>query len=295
MNINNFLHKENLNTLWDVISDEHIFKTLNRDAQNQLLNIFSTNIKGFFENEKTKTTKLVEINKKYIVLILNYIKTNFSQVVHNKIKIYDEDAHVKELITYEEIQHDRKSQIEKDFVKLQDEFTNSMALNVPEVPEFADNYKDKPITEMDKIIKEMTAKRNYEIEEINRGYQEYNSLNNTSNWLKSQETSIKTEKFIPPKVEEKTLKYLNIEQTDLEPQIVSPKKNVTWGEDIDVYSKLAGKDDLEENIFKKLKKVDTSTTEDRITKLESGLDILNKRMDLIVDLLTKQNKQNLST
>ena len=31
MNINNFLTKENVNTLWDVISDEEIFKFLSRD------------------------------------------------------------------------------------------------------------------------------------------------------------------------------------------------------------------------------------------------------------------------
>ena len=87
MNHSNFLHKENVNTLWDVISDEHMFKALNRDSQSQVLQVFSNNIKGFFENEKTKTTSLIEMNKKYIVLILNYIKNNFAEQKHNKIKI----------------------------------------------------------------------------------------------------------------------------------------------------------------------------------------------------------------
>jgi hypothetical protein len=306
MHITNFLNKENVNTLWDVISDEDLFKSLHRDAQSQILHVFSSNIKGFFENEKTKTNNLIEINKKYMVLILNYIKNNFSRQAHNKIRIYEETP-VKELITYEEIQNDRQSQFEKDLGKLQEEFTNSMTLPVPEVPKFADNYKDAPISEMDKMIKEMTAKRNYDVEQINRNNQEFINLangNNTNNWLTPQETSIKTDKFTSQIIEEtpqnnKKLKYLNIEQP---PDI--PKKNVTWGENTNYHTK----DELEENIFKKLKKVGLEkndekndsyiynatntvkiTAEDRITHLENGLAVLNNKMDLLIDLL-KQNK-----
>lgn len=299
MQINSFLTKENVNTLWDVISDEDIFKSLHRDAQSQVLNVFSTNIKGFFENEKTKTNNLVEINKKYIMLILNYIKTTFSQQKHNKIKILEESP-VKESITYEEIQNVRKSQFEKDLGRLQEEFTNSMTLPVPEVPTFADKYEDTPISEMDKMIKEMTAKRNYEVEQINRNYQD---ANNVANWLQPQETSIKTEKFVPLKEEplqnSKKIKYLNIGQHE-NVEGSSPKKNVTWGEDTDIFLETDNKDELDANIFKKLKKVSNAsenvnssindiTNESRITKLESGLDILNQKVDLIIDLL-KQNK-----
>ena len=299
MNHSNFLHKENVNTLWDVISDEDLFKALNRDTQSQILQVFSSNIKGFFENEKTKTTNLVEMNKKYIVLILNYIKNNFANQKHNKIKIYEE-APVKELITYEEIQNDRKSQFEKDLGKLQEEFTNSMTLPVPEVPVFADHYEETPISEMDKMIKEMTAKRNYEVEQINRSHLEFNNNNNNnnsnSNWLKPQETSIKTEKFMPQTSAEtnsstpsnqKRFKFLNIEE---EPS--SPKKTVTW--DIESTTKDNNiKDEQEENIFKKLKKVSSSepsnTNDQRLTHLEKEITQLNQKMDIIIHLL-KQNK-----
>ncbi len=291
MQINSFLTKENVNTLWDVISDEDIFKSLHRDAQSQVLNVFSTNIKGFFENEKTKTNNLVEINKKYIMLILNYIKTTFSQQKHNKIKILEESP-VKESITYEEIQNVRKSQFEKDLGRLQEEFTNSMTLPIPEVPTFADKYEDTPISEMDKMIKEMTAKRNYEVEQINRNYQD---ANNVANWLQPQETSIKTEKFVPLKEEplqnSKKIKYLNIGQHE-NVEGSSPKKNVTWGKDKEIIEK----DEIEENIFKKLKKVGSpkenvqeNDNDNRITNLEKVVNNLNQKIDLLIDLL-KQNK-----
>ena len=304
MNINNFLNKENINTLWDVISDEEIFKFLSRDIQSKISNLFSNNIKGFFETERTKTNSLIDLNKKYILLILNHIKKSYPYQP-NKIKIYDElpvNEHitVKEHITVEEIQNDRKTQFEKDLQQRQQEFENIINVKVPPVPEFADKCEEIPISEMDKIIKEMTAKRNYDVEQINRNYSA--DVNQTNNWLMSQETSLKTEKLSPQKnKEEEKHKYsrfnfLNLEEVD-QNNIISPtKKNVTWGDNEEF-------DEVEENIFNKLKKVtkteassdniflslEEKPNEDRITNLESQIKTINNKMDLILDLL-KQNK-----
>ena len=194
MSINQFLHKDNISTLWDVISDEDMFKFQKRDSQEKIYQMFVNNIKGFYDVERSKTNNVVDINKKYILLILNYIKKNFSQSMPNKIRISKEEP-VKELITYEEIQNDRRSQFDRDYSRAQEEFTNAVTLKVPEVPTFADNYKETPIKEMDKILKEMTAKRNYEVEQITKKHQ--NDEEDVNSWLKPQETSLKTEKFTP--------------------------------------------------------------------------------------------------
>ena len=299
MKINNFFDKENINTLWDVISDEEIFKFLSRDIQTTVSNLFSNNIKGFFETERTKTNSLIDLNKKYILLILSHIKKNYPYQP-NKIKIYDE-LPVKENITAEEIQNDRKSQFEKDLQQRQQEFENSINVKVPPVPEFADKCEEIPISEMDKIIKEMTAKRNYDVEQINRNYSA--DVNQTNNWLKPQETSLKTEKLTPQKVNDEKeqsynsrFKFLNIEEVEPN-KIISPsKKNVTWKDNEEF-------DEVEENIFSKLKKVtkteassnnivlslEETSNEDRIINLESQIKTINNKMDLIFDLL-KQNK-----
>ena len=50
MSINSFLLEENIQTLWDVISDEEIFKFLSRDVQTDIANLFSKNIKGFYRS-----------------------------------------------------------------------------------------------------------------------------------------------------------------------------------------------------------------------------------------------------
>ena len=291
MNINTFLNKENINTLWDVISDEDMFKFLSRDIQSKVAQLFSNNVTGFFEIEKTKTSSLVDINKKYIMLILNHIKKTYTQQMPNKIKILDETP-VKEIITAEELHNERKSQFDKDLIKRQEEFENIMSVKAPPVPNFLDKYEDKPIGEMDKIIKDMTAKRNYDVEQITK-----NSVID-DNWLKPQETSIKSEKITkePQQINESRFKYLNIDSQQQSPT----KKNVTWGNNTETSDS-----ELEENLFKKLKKVkepereldninlnfvelnNNVSNEDKIKELQSEVKKLNSKLDMIIELLKK--------
>lgn len=301
MSSKTFLKSENISMIWDLITDEEIFKFLSRDIQNKVANLFTSNLKGFFESEIQHTNSLIDINKKYIMLILNYIKNNLSAQQPNKIKIHNEiipSTQQKELITYEEIQNDRKSQFEKDLNKRQEEFTNSMTIPVPKVPEFGDKNVDGPITEMEKIIKEMTAQRNYEVEQINKNYQ------HADNWLKSQETSVKNEKNLTPPVifseqnDYNKLRHIKIENEEI--SLISPekRKNVTWGEN----SEIENINLSEDNIFKKLKKINlnqpnivfeepiiNNSKEDRILNLENEVKSLNIKMDMLINLL-KQNK-----
>ena len=41
---------------------------------------------------------------------------------------------------------------------------------IPDTPIFNDNIDDKPITEMERAIKEMVEQRNYDMELINKSY-----------------------------------------------------------------------------------------------------------------------------
>jgi hypothetical protein len=289
MDINYFLNKENINTLWDVISDEAIFKFLSRDTQTKIYNLFSQNIKGFFEMERNRTNNLIDCNKKYILLISNHIKKKY-QNQPNKIKIFDEQP-TKDLITYEEIQNDRKSQFEKDLQQRQQDFENIMMVKTPQVPEFADKYEDAPIKEIDKIIKEMTNQRNYDVENLNHSY---NSDDQINNWLKSQETSLKTEKFTHQQKREEPLQS-KFKETDTNKIISQPKKNVSWGNKKEILNEIDEIDEInedEKNIFDKLKKLNNTneiltTNENRITELENQLKTINNKMDMIIDLLKK--------
>jgi len=205
----------------------------------------------------------------------------------SKIKIH-QDSETKEPITYEEIQNEKKTQFESEFTKRQEEFTSAMSLPTPEAPDFSDKFIDQPISEMDKIIKEMTEKRNYDVEQITRTHQ--TTIENADNWLKPQKTSIKSEKYLPPpQPNNNKLKYLNNDQ----------EKNVTWGQNEEFYIS-----DEEQDIFKKLKKVPSNlenitismnevennpkSIEDRLTYIEQTIDTYSIKIDQILTML--QNK-----
>lgn len=288
MSIKQFTQKQNIEMLWDIVSDEEIFRFLPPDNQHKISQVFINNIQGFYEVEKNKTTSLVELNKKYILLILNHIKRTYPYEP-SKIKIHNEQP-VKELITFEEIQNDRKSQFERDLNKRQAEFEDSINVKIPSVPDFTDKDADKPIKEMDKLVKEMLAQRNYEVEQINRTY------NEPDNWLKPQETSLKSEKFEPPKEKQEQqsqgnkFKFLNE---------LAPKKNVSFSNNDQIQMFTEIEDEEDDNIFAKLKKVNVPTKEeskpvimndeDRISKLERNMINLNEKMDKILYLLTQKN------
>ena len=305
MSINLFNTKDNIKMLWDVISDEDIFTFLTPDIQCKIYNLFLNNIQGFFEAERKKSNLLVDLNKKYILLILNHIKKTYPYQP-SKIKIYNEQPQLKELITFEEIQNDRKSQFEKDFNRRQEEFEDSMTLKAPPVPEFADKESDKPIKEMDKILKEMQAQRNYEVNQINRTY---NTSNQVDNWLKPQETSLKTEKFqnnvdnLEQSQNHSRFKFLNEIEPNLSPN--NAKKNVTFSDTAEINT-FQEPDEEDINIFSKLKKVDKkfsdkkednvkleiyepNINDDRIAKLERNVTNLNEKMDKIIALLSQRN------
>jgi len=297
MNTAGFLHQDNISTLWEVISDEEIFKFLPKDSQSKISQVFLNNIRGFFDTEKTKTTNLVDMNKKYIMLILSHIKQHFVPQMPNKIKISDEPT-TKELITYEEIQTDRQTQFEKDLTRRQDEFTRTMTLTAPQAPDFTDKLEDKPIEGMDRLIKEMTAKRNYEVEQINRNYT--SDVNQTSNWLKPQETSVKTDKFPAQQDTTSRFKFLNTDE-QLGSGGDQGKKNVTWGanKEISTTNSDSNDDELETNIFKKLKRVGPepatqnniqlslheNSQEDRLANMERQITALAAKMETLIQLL----------
>ena len=282
----NFLKEENLKLLWDVISDEDILKFQPKNYQEKIFQIFLINAKGFYELESKKPNNLVDMNKKYILLLLHHIKNTAINPSPNKIKILDEIPKIqaeKELITYEEIQNDKRSQFEKDLSKRQEEFSNFMKIDVPLAPDFTDKFSDSPISEMEKEIRDITAQRNYEIEEINRNH----VFQKPENWLKPQETSLKSEKGTIMSQHNNDISKNNTKN--------AIKKNVTWKENEIIKESI--KESIEKieiednNILKRLKKENTNTdTDSKINDLQNEVKNINEKINMILDLL--QNKLN---
>ncbi len=261
MQIQQFIQKDNINMLWEVISDEEIFRYLTRDLQESVYQLFLNNIQGFFNIEKIKTNSLVDLNKKYILLILNHIKKNYN-IQPNKIKIHNEP--IKENITFEEIQNNRLSKFEKDLNDRREEFDQFANIKPPPTPDFTDKDVDGPIKEMDKMLKEMQSQRKYEIEQINHSY---NASSEVDNWLKPQETSLK-----PNKTNENKK---NVSFNDIN-QIISSEVNDD--EDINIFSKL--KKNNGDNIKFELKEFDNKN---KFTELERQINDLKKELNQLID------------
>ena len=316
MSTRQFVSKNNITMLWEVINDEDIFKFHSRDIQEKIYQLFLNNIQGFFDSEKNKSNSLVDMNKKYIILILNHIKSNYPYQP-SKIKIHNEMPS-KESITYEEIQNERKSQFEKDYSRRQEDFEELITIKTPDVPDFSDKQTDRPIKEMEKILKEMQSHRNYEVEQINRTY---SNTSQVDNWLKPQETSLKNEKFQKNNSNvsvfeeanpsrDSRFKFLNELEEDTS---IKDKKNVSWGKNNEVFNiseniiKINQREE-DDNIFLKLKKVSEQKKNenikleikeitsdesipmlDKMLELERNVKSLNEKMDKLINLLINRN------
>lgn len=293
MLINDFLTKQNVSLIWEVIMDD-VLKNKPQEVIIKTNNIFNSNLKGFFDNEKQKSRNVMELNKKYISLIINYIDSNFPQKQHQQQQHQHKNLE-KELITHDDLQSDRMSQFDKKLNTIKQDFSNAMSLPVPEKPDFSDKL-DEPLTELELEIKKVMAQRNYDIEQINRNNQEdiNSNTNINTNWLKPQETSVKNEKINPlqqksniksspqqqqpqqPQQQQpqphQQIRYIKIDNDDLNNEIIqndvidinndnngkkiiSPKKQVSWNNTIEY------ENNIEDDFLKKLKTIKPSESQ----------------------------------
>ena len=322
MSINDFLTKGNVDLLWEVIIDDELFKNKPKELINQIGNMFAQNLRGFNESEKNNSNNLINMNKKFIELMLNrsYSIINFNK---NPIPLQKEKEKEKEkeLITSTDLLSDRMSQFEKELSQKQSEFTSAMSLPVPPVPKFSDNNLDGPMGEMDLAIKKALEQRNYDIEQLNKTL---SKSNQDSSWLKSQETSVKSEKLMPlNNVSQKSnvskinssnlntntneIKYIKIDQETIGNSIIkkdiidlNQKKHITWKDDNISLQMVDEKEEdnvFEDSIFRKLKKItpqsnnvesqDINIINNRMNILEDKLEGLNNKVDLIIQILQK--------
>lgn len=189
MSVNDFLSKNNVQLIWEILIDEDIFKNRTKDIITNIQISFNKIIKDFYDSEKNKYSDLMNMNKQFIKIILNYINKYFP-LKQNTTSISNIPYQNNSLITSEDIQQNRISQFEKELSIKQQEFTNAITLPVPPTPNFSDKL-DEPIGEIGLAIKQMMAQRKYDTELINQNI----NKNDSSNWLRSQETSVKNDRL----------------------------------------------------------------------------------------------------
>jgi hypothetical protein len=277
-----FLNKENIDLIWEVILDAQLFD-INEHKQNiqDTHDLFIEQIRLFNQREKknpsSQTQTLIDMNKNFITGFLEKI----SQPRNN--------SKSGSVVTSQDIQNERKTAFENELSKKRNEFDHAMNVTIPEPPNFKDNLIDQPIGgNMEMLIAQTLAQRNLELEKIH--IENKNEINpeQLKQFLNSQETSIKNEKHIQANSTNsftggREIKYIQIGETVDEPldnTIVDlnhpPEKHISWAKENHVYEfkknvNYDNNNDNDVNIFSKLKKVDVSgskTTEEEILEFK---------------------------
>jgi len=185
MDTQKFIKAENVDMLWEILLDEP-FKNTPKEEMNNLRQYFNNEIKLFYNtqiNNKTANFNLLSLNQMFLEKIVpqqNHVKQQQQQQQQQPQSYKAED-----------LQADRMSQFENQLTQKRQEFENAITLKKPQVPNFSDASKSEhiPINEMEALIAQTLAQRNFDISQINN-----NKTTDAANWLKPAETSIKTEK-----------------------------------------------------------------------------------------------------
>ena len=295
-NISEFIKPDNVEILWEVILDENV---INKNDPNQLINIknyFNNQLRTYYEGEKMNPNAfdLFQLNKNFISNFITNIHTQQNQQNQQKpqltlktsvasgnygVQSLTSGSQQKpDLITSDDIHTDRKNKFDHDLAARVNEFQSAMALPIPEAPMFSDKL-DKPINEMEALIAQTLAQRNFEIEQIHKS----TNKNDAEKWLKGEITSIKSSKNAPQQQQQinhsQEINYIQIgENMDsnnitkdiitLPNNIYSPsnsnststlKKSISWATN-DNNIKLSIAEEPAVNIFSKLKSVASVTS-----------------------------------
>jgi len=284
-----FLEKENVEMIWEVISDEDIMQNKTADEMNEIQKVFINDIRLFYNTERGSNNNLdlMSMNKKFI-----------EKVLINLREIHEFSSKNQQAITAEDIQTSRQNEFEKEFIRKQKEFSSAMTMKVPEKPKF-DDALDKPIGEMEELIARTLAQRNFDIEQIQQSIDK----DKATTFLKSQDTSLKGEKTgASYNINQNDVKYIKIgneelpdaankiEAIELQELKVERRKSVSWV-DADISPNAS--------IFSKLKTRPLSpplnTFENNLKesteyeKINGRIDDLEKKLDEILNFLRIKN------
>jgi hypothetical protein len=248
-----FMESTNMSTLWDIIVENggitienvHSIKTQFIESAKQF------NQFGYHPN-------LVEMNKKFLTVFLSSARSP---------------------VTSEEIQQTKKAQFERELNVKQQEFHEAVNKVVPPVPKFQDDM-DTPISEMEKLIAETIAQRNFEMEQIHQKHWNLKQPQESSSIPNSSIKYITIGEEVKPEDVFKKQDKKNDREKDKEKKSLSWSPNLVEDEDEHTIN-----EDPLQNIFSKLKPMPDNTQ-----LLIDEIASLHKKIDTLIEMLSITKK-----
>ena len=209
-----FIEHNNTKLLWDLLSDEPPLNALSIEDAKKFNQHFKSELQLFFNthaNNSKPPTNLMLLNR---LFLSNFITASAPSTTPYKAS---------------DIQADRINKFETEFSHKKLEFDNAITLKKPPIPNFEDSLDSEKINNMDELIAQQLAQRNLDTSHLDNLYNK-----NSSKWLSSSETSIRTENTSN---NNNAIKYIKIERDNL-PQtknividineIEDNKKQISW-------------------------------------------------------------------
>ena len=294
-----FVKRENIELLWDVLLDELCIDVNNKQLSGNIRVVFEKNISPFVARANPNAN-LIELNKTFLKQLIIAINKLFPSLRNmKKIQIGDEFSDKPYKI--EDIHTARQSDFEKQLEQKTHDFEVSMNPSKPNEMDFSDKFQETKITSMDALIAETLAKRNFDLEQVQ--YANYNTTSQPSDWLSPKETSVKTEKQQQYENVQKEMQKKKYLQPISSSQPNQKGNNVSWDEEnISFEIQEQGEDnvvrsDTEMNIFSKLKKLtpqeEKETVAKEIADMKEEMMRLNKNIEKMMEIFMKIGKNEM--
>ena len=218
-NISNFTTKANLTMLWEILLDELNLNSNNIKLISNIKTVFDSNINPFLLRAN-KNSNIMHLNKQFlgqVVLAVNRLFPTLKQDQNiKKITITDEE--ILEPYKIEDIHASRQTNFEKEVERKKIELETYLVPNKPKNLDFSDNNTNNPlngkILEIGPLLAEKMAERSFDLEQIQNTNYNASSIN-PETWLKSKETSIKTDakEMNTTIINQKKVSFSDIEST----------------------------------------------------------------------------------
>ena len=308
-NLQQFKTVKNINMLWEVLLDELNISKQNTSLTANVRSVFESNINPFLARANPNSG-LMNLNKIFltqIVAAVNRLFPNINQQPPVKLINISDEIINSEPYKVEDIHTARQTEFESQVNQRRSEFDNLVTVKKPKEVDFSDKADISKIKEMEALIAETIAKRNFDIEQINTNMNMSTNMNaNTGQtpdeWLKPNNTSLRTEKQQPKEndTSQRKHKYVNVNVNDLEKepaligQLSSPSKKVSFNEGnnvtmtIEEYMEPQAQEviNIPTNIFNKLKKVE-EPIKPQEPNVQAQINDMNKKIDTLFTMMAE--------
>lgn len=287
--------------LWEVLLDEININQENKTMMTNIRAVFESNVTPFLARANVNSG-LMNLNKLFLSQVLTAVNRLFPNLQQEKqmklINISNET--IDEPYKVEDIHNARQTDFEKQVNQRRSDFEDLVTIKKPQEVDFSDKAENSKIKEMEALIAETIAKRNFDIEQIhtnantNANANTNNSIN-SDDWLRSNDTSVRVEKQQPVNNDnQRKHKYVNVETS-----LINPSKKVSFNEDNNMTivieelpSNIPTTNNIltTTNIFNKLKKVDTNTNINTNTNtIQSQIADLNQKVNTLFTMMEQMS------